>query len=131
MTKIHAITIEHCHQCTFWYGGYCRKLVNSPATIYDILYANLPLCPQEGVRTDCPLPDTPKYPIEKLMNDCGFEIYFEGSKIGLRGHGAVYFPGPKPVSPCLACEYDNDDICFGEKLSCDKYMDYIKAGGKQ
>jgi hypothetical protein len=65
------------------------------------------------------------------MNDCGFEIYFEGSKIGLRGHGAVYLPGPKPVSPCPACEYDNDDICFGEKLSCDKYMDYIKAGGKQ
>lgn len=130
MTKIYQKEIDNCYQCPFWYAEYCRKLVKSPVAFFDILYANLPLCPSKGFRPDCPLPDAPKYTIEELLNDCGFEIYFDGSRIGLRGHGAVYFPGPKPVSPCPACEYDNDDVCFGEKLTCDKYVDYIKAGGK-
>ena len=94
MTKTYQVTIDHCIDCPYK----SRTIIGNE--FCGLLWTNERIdekTPYTGVLTNCPLPDAPKYPIEKLMNDCGFEIYFEGSRIGIRGHGVVYFPETSEV----------------------------------
>jgi len=158
MTKM--LNIDNCYECSYCdmdedvtccpRNPHC---IHPSTNIYSKQYKER-LVDGEEIHPDCPLPDAPNQdPIELIREVIGGAarescMYSTTEIVDNTWHCCdwsawveraaellgIELPLPDArvelVSPCPACEYDDDGICFKDG-TCDKYTDYIKDGGKQ